>query len=147
MPSATFVHTAPLPTDIETSWAKLQAEETWAGIGPLSSVSDAKHADDGTLQSFKWAADLGGKRYPGTARAIEAVAPNRFVLEMDTSEIVGTLTSELEPTGSTSQVTVTIMMRTKGMLSAMFFPAIKQALASGFPQQVDDLAASFVEAT
>ncbi len=29
------------------------------------------------------------------------------------------------------------------MLSAMFFPAIKQALATGFPQQVDDLAGSF----
>jgi hypothetical protein len=39
-------------------------------------------------------------------------------------------------------VTVEITFRTKGMLSAMFFPAIKQALASGFPQQVEDLAAA-----
>jgi carbon monoxide dehydrogenase subunit G len=143
MPSATFTHTAPLATDIDASWIKLQSEDTWAGIGPLSSVSDATHAADGTLTSFKWAADLGGKRYPGTARTTEAVAPDRFVLEMDTSEIAGTVTAELTPTGSTSQVTVTIAMRTKGMLSAMFFPAIKQALASGFPQQVNDLAASF----
>jgi hypothetical protein len=132
-----------LATDIESAWAKLQSEDTWAGIGPLSYVSDAVHGDDGTLKSFTWAADLGGKRYPGTARSTEANQPTRFVLEMDTSEIAGTVTAELAPTGPTSQVTVTISMRTKGMLSAMFFPAIKQALASGFPQQVEDLAASF----
>ncbi len=143
MPSATFAHTAPLATDIHASWAKLQSEDTWAGIGPLSSVSNAVHDDDGTLRSFQWAADLGGKRYPGTAHTVEAVAPDRFVLEMDTSEIAGTVTAELVSTGATSAVTVTISMRTKGMLSAMFFPAIKQALASGFPQQVNDLAASF----
>lgn len=143
MPSATFAHTAPLATDIDASWTKLQSEDTWAGIGPLSYVSDAVHAPDGTLKSFKWAADLGGKRYPGTARTIEAVEPDRFVLEMDTSEIAGTVTAELTRTGATSAVTVTIAIRTKGMLSAMFFPAIKQAMVSGFPQQVDDLAASF----
>ena len=143
MPSATFTHTAPLSTDIDTAWSRLQSEDTWAGIGPVSSVSDAVHDPDGTLRSFKWSADLGGKRYPGTARTVEAEASTRLVLEMDTSEIGGTVTAELAHVGSTSHVTVTISLRTKGMLSAMFFPAIKQALASGFRQQVDDLAGSF----
>lgn len=36
-------------------------------------------------------------------------------------------------------MTIEITFRTKGMLSAMFFPAIRQALASGFPQQIEDL--------
>lgn len=143
MPSATFSHTASLDTDVESAWAKLQSEKTWAGIGPLSYVSDPVHAQDGTLESFAWAADLGGKRYPGTARTSVADAPSRLVLEMDTSEISGSVATELMPTGTTCDVTVTITVNTKGMLSAMFFPAIKQALASGFPQQVDDLAASF----
>ena len=41
-----------------------------------------------------------------------------------------------------TDVTVEITFRTKGMLSAMFFPAIKQALSSGFPQQIEDLASA-----
>jgi hypothetical protein len=39
-------------------------------------------------------------------------------------------------------VTVEITFRTKGMLSAMFFPAIRQALSTGFPQQIEDLVAT-----
>ena len=39
------------------------------------------------------------------------------------------------------EVTVEITFRTKGMLSAMFIPAIKAALASGYPQQIEDLVA------
>ncbi len=143
MPSATFVHTAPLDTDIDAAWAHLQSEGTWAGIGPLKFVSDAVHDADGTLRSFQWAAELGGKLYKGSARTVDANPPDRLVLDMDTSEIGGTIAAELATTGATAQVTVTLTMTTKGMLSAMFFPAIKQALASGFPQQVNDLAAGF----
>jgi len=143
MPSASFSHSVPLATDIQTAWAKLQQEETWAGIGPIDSVSDAIHDSDGRLESFKWAANVGGKLYRGTATIVEADEPTRFVLKMYTSEIVGDVTTVLAQTGDTCTVTVAIALTTKGMLSAMFFPAIKQALASGFPQQVEDLAATF----
>jgi hypothetical protein len=62
-------------------------------------------------------------------------------LTMDSSEIAGDVVTTLVPTGDTScDVTIEITFRTKGMLSAMFFPAIKSALASGFPQQVEDIA-------
>jgi hypothetical protein len=41
-----------------------------------------------------------------------------------------------------TNVTIEITFRTKGMLSAMFFPAIKAALSSGFPKQVEDITAT-----
>jgi hypothetical protein len=36
---------------------------------------------------------------------------------------------------------VSIELRSKGMLSSLFFPAIKGAVGSGFPDQVADMGA------
>lgn len=92
--------------------------------------------------AFNWIADLGGKAYRGVATTTAHTEPTNFELAMATSEIVGEVVASLEPTGNDCTVTVTIRLTTKGMLSAMFFPAIKKALESGFPKQVDDLVAS-----
>ena len=64
----------------------------------------------------------------------------RFQLVLDTSEMAGTITAELSPgnPGGTDAV-VEIEIRSKGLLSSMFFPAIKNAIGSGFPQQVSDM--------
>ena len=40
--------------------------------------------------------------------------------------------------GGTDAV-VAIEIRSKGLLSSMFFPAIKNAIGSGFPDQVSDM--------
>jgi hypothetical protein len=61
---------------------------------------------------------------------------------MDNSEIAGDVVASIEDAGSGCSVTVEITFRTKGMLSAMFFPAIRTALASGFPKQIEDLVAA-----
>lgn len=140
MPSMSISHAVALNTPIEDAWSKLQLEETWAGIGPISYVSNPRHNGDGTLAGFAWGANVGGKMYPGTATTVEATAPTLLVLDMDTSEIGGRITAELTRTGATCQITVTMDVTTKGMLSAMFFPAIKGALNSGLPQQVEELA-------
>lgn len=142
MPSATFTHTAPIDATIDTAWQQMQSIDTWAGIGPVSYAENPVHDADGVLQRFDWGADVGGKRYRGKATTVSWNRPDHFVLDMDTSEIVGRLDAALSDSAETNTVTVTITLSTKGMLSAMFFPAIKQALASGFPQQVDELAAS-----
>ena len=141
MPSATFSHTVVVEVDQLTAWNALQRPDTWANIGPVSKVTNPAFAPDGTLVSFDWIADLGGKTYPGIAETTSYDRPNRFELTMDTSEIAGDVVATVVSDNPGSSVTVEITFRTKGMLSAMFFPAIKQALASGFPQQVEDLAA------
>lgn len=142
MPAATFTHSVSTSATVAVAWAALQRPETWAGIGPVSSVSDPTYGEDGTLLAFNWIADLGGKAYSGVATTTAHTEPTSFELTMATSEIAGEVIASLEPTGSGCTVTITIRLTTKGMLSAMFFPAIKQALASGFPKQVDDLVAS-----
>lgn len=143
MPSASVTHTASIDTDIDTAWDHMQEIDTWAGVGPVSYAKNARHHDDGTLAGFDWGAEVGGKTYSGTAEVVKADRPESFKLDLTTSEIVGSLSAELTPTGDTCAVEVTLRLSTKGMLSTMFFPAIKAAVASGFPQQVDDLAAGF----
>lgn len=142
MPAATFTHSVTTSATVAQAWAALQRPETWAGIGPVSSVSDPTYGEDGTLMSFNWIADLGGKAYMGVATTTAHTEPTSFELTMDTPEIVGEVVASLEPTGTGCSITVRITLTTKGMLSAMFFPAIRQNLASGFPKQVDDLVAS-----
>lgn len=142
MPAATFTHSVAISASVDEAWGALQDPDTWSSIGPVASVSDPTYADDGTLISFHWVADLGGKAYPGVARTTTYTKPGRFELTMDTSEIAGDVIATLVPADNGCNVTVEITFRTKGMLSAMFFPAIKQALASGYPQQIEDLVAT-----
>ena len=141
MPAATFSHSVTTSASVDQAWDALQDPDTWSNIGPVASVSDPTFVDDGTLVSFSWVANIGGKAYPGIAQTTAYAKPNRFELTMDTSEIAGDVTATLAPTDNGCDVTVEITFRTKGMLSAMFFPAIKQALASGYPQQIEDLVA------
>lgn len=142
MPAATFTHAATTPASIDTSWEALQDPDTWSKIGPVASVSDPSYADDGTLISFNWVADIGGKSYGGVATTTSHEKPDRLELTMDTSEIAGDVVATLASVDDGCEVTVEITFRTKGMLSAMFFPAIKAALSSGYPQQIEDLVAT-----
>ncbi|MGI9584858.1 MAG: SRPBCC family protein [Acidimicrobiia bacterium] len=142
MPSETFSHTVDIDVPTATAWAALQDPDIWSSIGPVSSVSNPAYRDDGTLASFDWVADIGGKKYDGAAIGGDYVINEEYTLTLDTSEIAGDVIATLDGTADTTSVTIEITFRTKGMLSAMFFPAIKQALASGFPGQVEDIAAS-----
>ena len=141
MPSATFSHTVSVDAGPSRAWAVLQDPETWERIGPVSDVENPTYHDDGTLSGFDWAADIGGKRYAGKATGNDYEIDRRFTMTLDTSEIAGDVLATIEPSNPSTEVTVEITFRTKGMLSAMFFPAIKQALSSGYAQQVEDLAA------
>lgn len=140
MPSATFSHTVTVDAPPSAAWAALQDPDTWSRIGPVSEVDNPSHHDDGTLASFDWFADIGGKRYRGEALGGDYEADRRFTMTLDTSELAGDVVATIDAADSGTDVTVEITFRTKGMLSAMFFPAIKQALASGFAQQIEDLA-------
>jgi len=140
MPSATFSHTASVTASNTEAWAVLQNPDTWSKIGPVSDVTNPAYHDDGTLKSFDWVADVGGKKYDGAAIGGDYTLNERFTMTLDTSEIAGDVVATIDEGNPSTDVTIEITFRTKGMLSAMFFPAIKKALASGFPQQVEDLA-------
>ena len=87
-------------------------------------------------------ADVGGKKYHGEATGGDYTLNERYTMTLDTSEIAGDVIAAIDGGNPSSDVTIEITFRTKGMLSAMFFPAIKQALSSGFSQQVEDIAAA-----
>jgi hypothetical protein len=140
MAQATFSHTVNVAVSNQQAWDALQDHKTWGNIGPVSGVSNPMNQRDGVLKSFDWVADVGAKAYKGKAWVTDYIMLSRYNLTMDNSEIAGDVVSTITPLEDSCDVTIQITFRTKGMLSAMFFPAIKAALASGFPQQVEDLA-------
>ena len=139
MPSATFSENVTIDADPSNVWDQLQEPDVWASLGPVQKVWDPIF-DDGVLTGFTWSTDIGGKVYEGTGKAISHQRPDRYELLLDTSEMSGTITAELSAAnpGGTEAV-VAIELKSKGLLSSMFFPAIKNAIGSGFPQQVSDM--------
>ena len=139
MPSATFSESVAIDVDPPAVWDQLQEPDVWASLGPVQRVWDPI-IEDGVLTGFTWSTDIGGKIYEGTGKALEHQRPDRYQLLLDTSEMAGTITAALsaDNPGGTMAV-VEIEIRSKGLLSSMFFPAIKNAIGSGFPDQVRNM--------
>lgn len=139
MPSATFAESVEIDATPSDVWDRLQESDTWASIGPVQSVWDPV-VDNGTLTTFKWSTDIGGKTYEGVGTALDHDRPSRYRLVLDTSEMSGTINVDLTDGNPGGTVAVVSMeLRSKGMLSSMFFPAIKKAIGSGFPDQITDM--------
>ncbi len=139
MPSATFTETIAIDAAPEDVWDRLQAPDIWAAVGPVQEVWDPE-ITDGVLERFQWSTDIGGKVYKGVGTATAHDRPDHYRLLLDTSEMSGEINVELSGgnPGGTHAV-VAIELRSKGLLSSMFFPAIKNAIGSGFPDQVADM--------
>jgi hypothetical protein len=139
MPSATFSESVAIDADPPAVWDQLQEPDVWATLGPVQRVWDPI-IEAGVLTGFTWSTDIGGKIYEGTGKALDHQRPDRYQLLLDTSEMSGTITATLSPgnPGGTDAV-VEIEIRSKGLLSSMFFPAIKNAIGSGFPEQVRNM--------
>jgi carbon monoxide dehydrogenase subunit G len=140
MPSATFHHTATIDAPKDEVWVGLQDPDIWSAIGPVQKVWDPV-VEDGVLMGFQWSTDIGGVVYEGTGTAAVQERPHRYELVLDTSEMAGAITIELTDSdpGSTT-VDVGLELRSKGLLSSMFFPIVSRAIGDGLPDQVEDLA-------
>ena len=123
-------------------WTALQAAETWVGFGLMDAVTGAV-VHEGRLVSFDWTATAGGSRHRGTATVGESIPGEHMVLELDSSEIAGTITVTLVPDGDTTAMTVTLTARSRGLLAGMFWGVVSDALERGLPRQVDQFAARF----
>jgi len=81
------------------------------------------------------------KPYEGSARTIEADAPTLMVVAVDAAEFEGTITTELQPSNPHgTDMTVSLVIRARGLLALMFFPIVSKAIGSGFPRQIDEIA-------
>jgi carbon monoxide dehydrogenase subunit G len=136
-----FTHKVHIEAPPERAWATLQEPETWGGIAGVQRIYDAHHHPDGTLRSYRFLAEAGRKPYEGSARTIEVDKPCLMVVTVDTAEIEGTITSELEPSNPHgTDMTVSLRIRARGILSSVFLPIVSKAIGSGFSRQIDDIA-------
>jgi carbon monoxide dehydrogenase subunit G len=137
VPSGTFSHAVTVPAAPADVWTRLQDAETWSGIGPIDAVWDATHDGDGVIAGYRWSATAAGRPWKGTARTTDAVPDERLTLSLKSSEMRGTLTTEISPNGSGSHLTVTMKVETVGMLSTLFWSVVRTAMEHGLPKQVE----------
>jgi hypothetical protein len=136
----TFTHAAPFDGTIPQAWEALQNAETWGSIGGVDSIHDAHHDPGGNLLSYSFAAIVGGKRYPGRAKVTLSEEPHRMVVDIDTSELSGTITVALAPAPASGTVEVNLTVRSKGLLAGLMFPLIAGAIGSGLGGNVEAFA-------
>ncbi len=140
MPSESFEHRVAINADRQLAWDHLQEASTWEVLAGIDQVSDVRHNDKGQLEGFEFVAIAGGKRYPGHATVIERSNPERMVLRIESSEIDGSIITTLQGT-SPLELIVHLDLRSKGLLSTMFFPVVAASVGNGFPRQVNEFAA------
>ena len=140
MPSAVFHNTITVNVPPDTVWDRLQEPDIWRSVGPVQNLWDPT-VEDGVLTGFQWSTDIGGVVYNGTGTAVDPERPYRYGLILDTSEMTGTISVELaagNPGGT--EVEVELELRSKGLLSSMFFPVVSRAIGNGLPGQIEELA-------
>jgi carbon monoxide dehydrogenase subunit G len=143
MPSANSSHSVSVPRSADDLWNVLQDVNTWANIGPVERVWDPAHDQSGTLTSYRWSTTVAGKEYQGSAKTVAAEPGSSMKLELDGGEVVGVLTTHLNPNADADHTTVEVVLdvSSRGALSAMFFPLIADAIKRGLPDQVEEFAA------
>ena len=119
-----------------------QDPETWKGVGPIDDVWDATHDDD-LLASFRWSARAAGRSWEGTAARVADTHAPSMSLVLDSPEVAGRITIDLAANGEGTDLTVTLVARSKGLLAGMFWGVISDALGSGLPGQVDEFGSRF----
>ena len=134
----TFSHTVAIAASPSDVWTALQRAETWKNIGPIEEVWDAAHDDAGLLTGYRWSAHAAGRTWNGRARTTESEPEERFRLTLDSSEIHGAISVDIE----VGEITVSMEAAPKGLLATMFWGTIRGALERGLPAQVEAFAAA-----
>jgi hypothetical protein len=141
MPGRTFAHSATTPKDVGAVWAELDKPATWEGIPGVNRVVDPKVDAEGRLQGFVFETMIGGTAYRGTASPAGREEGRMMAWAIDSSEIEGTITVQLEPNGGGTKVGVDLRADGTGMLGSLLFPVISAAIGNGFAATVDNFVA------
>ncbi len=140
MPSARYTHHVEIPVPPVTAWELLQLPETWASLGAVDRVWDPAH-ENGVLRGYRWQGQAGPRTVEGTARTVEAAAPERMRVDLDAGDFTGSLTVRLSPNGGrTTGLEVELAIRTDSLLMSALFPLISGVIEREFPGQVDGFA-------
>jgi carbon monoxide dehydrogenase subunit G len=144
MPSSSFEHSIAVDAPIGRVWDALMLPDTWAAIGPVQEVWDPVF-DGPTLVGYRWSTTVGSKAFNGTARAVAHDRPTSYATDLDAGEMAGRISIELVERSPETEMLVRLDFQTKGLLSSMFFPLIRDAIAKGFPQQIEDFAGAIAD--
>lgn len=140
MPVRTFRHTATADAPPEDAWKALQRAATWESVAGVDHVTEPRHRGDGTLTGFRFRATAAGRDFPGVASTTLADPDARMVVTIETSELDGMIDVRLAPDGGRSGVTVELTIRSKSILSGMFFSTIARVVEDGLDVQVQEFA-------
>lgn len=140
VPSQTFSHQARTDATPEEVWRALDRAETWEAIGGVDRVFDPEVDDRGRLMGFSFETVTAGKRYLGVATPHERIEGELMAWNIQNSEVTGTTSVQIESSGEETMVSVTLVVKSAGLLSSMFFPVIAMAIGRGLPEAVDEFA-------
>jgi carbon monoxide dehydrogenase subunit G len=140
MPVRTFRHTATTNQPPDHAWKALQRAATWESVAGVDHVTEPSHRGDGTLIGFRFRATAAGQDFPGIASTTLVDPDARMVVTIETSDLDGMIDVQLSPNGSGSGVTVELTIRSKSILSGMFFSTIARVVEDGLDAQVQEFA-------
>lgn len=143
VPSESFTHTAIASAPAPEVFATLDEPSTWEEIGGVDRVMDPVIDSMGRLQGFSFEVRAAGKKYVGFAKPHERTDGELMSWQVSTTEVRGVTRVALVPVKDGTEVTVTLEVESKGLLSAMFFPVIASTIGSGLPRSVDEFAQRF----
>lgn len=139
MPPDRFTHTITTTATPQRVWSALQEPETWGNIAGVDRVFDVVHDPEGVLRRYKFLATAGPRAYEGRSETVEVEAPRRMVVDVNTAEVVGSITATVEDCNPPeTQVTVEVRLEARGMLAALFFPLVARAVGAGLPRHLDE---------
>jgi carbon monoxide dehydrogenase subunit G len=145
VPRQTFMHRVLAPADPARVWKGLQRPESWGRIGGVRNVEQPTFDDAGDITGYRFIVELGGTAHFGVARRSAATPGSRVSMTIDTDLLGGEIDVELEPSGDQTAVTVAMTVESKGFMTAMLFPVITGAIASGFNEEVTRFAKGLIE--
>ena len=135
-----FFHRARVTNQVERVWEELQKPSTWKQIGGVDRITDEQFDEHGDLVGYRFTIVVAGTDYQGMATRRLAERGRLTVMGIDSSQLTGEIEVALSPDEETTWIELSLAMASKGLLSAMLFPAVVRAVAGGF----DATAAEFV---
>jgi hypothetical protein len=138
---ARFEHSSITTKDVDSVWAELDKPVTWEGVPGVNRVVDPKVDQQGRLQGFAFETMIGGTAYRGKASPAGREEGRMMAWAIDSSEVEGKITVQLEPNGEGTRVDVALEAEGAGMLGSLLFPVISAAIGNGFAGTVDSFVA------
>ena len=145
MPRQTFMHRVLAMADPNQAWSGLQRPESWERIGGVTKIEHPTFDESGAITGYRFTVVLGGNLHVGTARRSAMTPGRRVSMTIDADQLGGEIDVELEPSGDHTAVTVAMTVQSKGFMTAMLFPVITGAIASGFNAEVERFASALAD--